>query len=285
MTPPLAYWVDTLDPFLVHFTPGFGIRWYGLSYATGFVAGAWLLATYARKGKSVLPGAQVGDFMVALVVGVVVGGRLGSYLLYDGWRSFPTDPLGVFKVWQSGMSFHGGLLGVMIAVAWYARKAKIPLLHLWDLVATAGPAGLFFGRLANFINGELWGKPTTVPWAVIFPRSAEPGTPWADIVPRHPSQLYEAGMEGVLLFTYLQLRLWKSDAVRDHPGRLAGEFLILYGGLRILGEVFREPDAGISFILGLSRGTFYSLLMIAVGIYLRQRKAVPLASSQSASSP
>jgi phosphatidylglycerol:prolipoprotein diacylglycerol transferase len=276
MTLSLAYWVDTLDPFLVHFTPRFGIRWYGLSYAAGFVAGAWLLATYARKGRSLLPGSQVGDFMVALVIGVVLGGRIGSYLLYDGWRSFPKDPLGLIKVWDGGMSFHGGLAGVMVAVAWYARKEKVPFLHLWDLVATAGPAGLFLGRIANFINGELWGKPATVPWAVIFPRSAEPGTPLSEIVPRHPSQLYEAGMEGILLFTYLQLRLWKSDAVREHPGRLAGEFLILYGGLRILGEVFREPDAGISFILGISRGMFYSVCMIAVGLYLRQRKTVPL---------
>jgi phosphatidylglycerol---prolipoprotein diacylglyceryl transferase len=276
MTPVLAYWVDRLDPFIIHFTGRLGIRWYGVSYAAGFLVGAWLLATYSRKDRSLLPGSKVGDFMVSLVLGVVLGGRIGSYFLYDSWRTFPSDPFGIFKVWDGGMSFHGGLVGVMVAVAWFARKERIPMVHLWDLVATAAPAGLCFGRIANFINGELWGKPATVPWAVIFPRSADPGTPLSDILPRHPSQLYEAGMEGVLLFTYLQLRLWKSNAVRDHPGRLAGEFLVGYGCLRILGEVFREPDAGISLIFGISRGMFYSLFMVAAGLFMSLRKQAPL---------
>ena len=266
----LAFWVDTLDPFLIHFTSRFGIRYYGLSYAVGFLVGAWLLGRYARAGKSELPAAKIGDLMVAAVLGVVVGGRVGSYLLYDGWRTFGSDPLAILRVWEGGMSFHGGRIGVIVAVAWFARTERIALLHLWDLLASAAPVGILLGRLANFWNGELWGRISVVPWAVIFPRSMPPGTPFGHIPPRHPSQLYEAGMEGALLLAYLQLRFWKSDVVRQKPGRLAGEFLVAYALLRIAGETFREPDA--SLILGLSRGTFYSLFMIAVGLFLCLRR-------------
>lgn len=274
MTAGPAFWVDRLDPFLVHFTSRFGIRYYGLAYAAGFLVAAWLLGRYARLGRSLLPASRIGDFMVAAVVGVVVGGRVGSYLLYDTWRTFPSDPLAIFRVWDGGMSFHGGLVGVIIAVTWFARAEGIPILHLWDIVATTAPAGLFFGRIANFVNGELWGRVTDVPWAVIFPRSEAPGTAVEAIAPRHPSQLYEAAMEGLLLFAFMQWRLWKSDAVRERPGRLAGEFLVGYACFRIAGEGFREPDA--SLILGLSRGTFYSLFMIASGLYLRQRRGTPV---------
>jgi phosphatidylglycerol:prolipoprotein diacylglycerol transferase len=275
MTAALAYWVDRLDPFLVHFTDRIGIRYYGLAYAAGFVAAAWLLRAYARAGRSLLPPAKIADFMVAAVLGVVLGGRIGSYLLYDGWRSFGSDPLAIVRVWDGGMSFHGGLAGVVLAVSWFARREAIPLLHLWDLVASATPCGLLFGRVANFINGELWGKPTGVPWAVIFPRSMPEGTPLHLILPRHPSQLYEAAMEGLLLLGFMQWRLWRSDVLRSRPGALAGEFLIGYACLRIAGEAFREPDA--SLLLGLSRGTFYSLFMIAFGVFLRLRPGRPLA--------
>ena len=275
MMPSIAYWVDQLDPFLIHFTSRFGIRYYGLAYAAGFLIGAWLLGRYARAGRSLLPADKIGDFMVAAVMGVVLGGRIGSYLLYDGWRTFGSDPLAIVRVWDGGMSFHGGLAGVVLAVSWFAHREKIPLLHLWDLVASTAPCGLLFGRVANFVNGELWGRPADVPWAVIFPRSAEEGTPLHLIVPRHPSQLYEAAMEGLLLLGYLQWRLWRSDALRTRPGALAGEFLIGYACLRIAGEAFREPDA--SLILGLSRGTFYSLFMIMFGVFLRLRRSRPLA--------
>lgn len=272
MTPVLAYWVDRLDPFLIRFTDTFGIRYYGLSYAAGFVVAAWLFSRYARAGRSLLSSARIADFMVAVVLGVVLGGRIGSYVLYDGWRSFPHDPFAIFRVWEGGMSFHGGLIGVAIAVTWFARSQRLPLAHLCDVVASAAPAGLFFGRIANFVNGELWGRPSGVPWAVIFPRSPLP------LVPRHPSQIYEALMEGLLLLACMQARFWWSDVVRERPGRLSGEFLVLYGCLRIAGETFREPDA--SLILGLSRGTFYSLFMVAAGLYVRQRRATPLASAR-----
>jgi phosphatidylglycerol:prolipoprotein diacylglycerol transferase len=269
--PLLAYWVDTLNPFVVRIWGDFGIRWYGLAYVGGFLASAWLLRRYALAGRSLLPAPKIADFMVAMVIGVVVGGRLGAFFLYDYWKDLGHDPFALFRVWKGGMASHGGIAGVILATIWFSRSQKIPFLHLWDLVATTAPAGLFFGRVANFINGELWGKPTDVPWAVIFPRSADAGMA---PVPRHPSQLYEAGLEGLFLFAYLQWRFWRTDAARAHPGRLAGEFMILYAAVRIAGEVFREPDA--SLILGLSRGTFYSLFMIAFGLALWLRPAAPL---------
>jgi phosphatidylglycerol:prolipoprotein diacylglycerol transferase len=271
MMHPLAVWVDNLNPFLVRFRGNFGIRYYGLSFALSFLVGAWLLHRYARGARTVLPASRIGDFMVAAVLGVILGGRIGSYLLYDYWRNFRSDPLEIFRVWDGGMSFHGGLVGVILAMAWFARTERIPLTHLWDLAAATAPAGIFLVRIANFINGELWGKPADVPWAVIFPRSPLP------LVPRHPSQLYEAGMEGLLLFAYIQLRFWRTPVVRERPGRLAGEFLILYACARIIGETFREPDIGVSFILGMSRGRFYSLFMVAFGLFLWLRPSRPLA--------
>jgi phosphatidylglycerol:prolipoprotein diacylglycerol transferase len=274
MTAVLGFWVDRLDPFLIRFSGNFGIRYYGIAYVLGFLAAAWLLGRYARAGRSLLPLAKVADFMVAAVLGVVLGGRIGHYILYDGWRSFGSDPLAILRVWDGGMSSHGGFIGVVIAVAWFARREAIPFLHLCDLVASTAPAGLFFGRIANFINGELWGRVTTVPWAVIFPRSAEEGTPVALIPPRHPSQLYEAALEGLLLFALVQARFWRTDVVRERPGRLAGEFLVAYAVVRVAGEAFREPDA--SLIMGLSRGTFYSLFMVAFGLYLALRPSRPI---------
>lgn len=283
MSPLLAFWRDDLDPFLIRFGGNFGIRYYGLAYAAGFLVSAWLLHAYARRGRSLLGPDKIGDFMLYVVAGVVIGGRVGSYLLYGFWRNFPADPFALFRVWEGGMSFHGGLVGAIIAVAFFARGGTIPLRHLWDVLASTAPVGLFFGRIANFINGELWGKPTTVPWAVLFPRSAYPETD-GPLMPRHPSQLYEAGMEGVLLFIYLQWRLRTSDVVREKPGRLGGEFLLLYGVARIAGEVFREPDTNVSLLLGLSRGTFYSLFMVAAGVTLALRPGAPLPSPATPSS-
>jgi phosphatidylglycerol:prolipoprotein diacylglycerol transferase len=166
------------------------------------------------------------------------------------------------------MASHGGMIGVAVAVAWYSRVSKIRFLHLADLVCSVAAAGLLFGRIANFINGELWGKQTRVPWAVIFPKSEEPGMPLRLMFPRHPSQLYEAALEGALLLAYMQWRFWRSDTVAKRPGRLCGEFLLAYALARIFCEVFREPDVGIDLILGLSRGTFYSLFMIIAGLVL-----------------
>jgi len=259
---PLAFWVDNLDPVLGPHWGQIGIRYYGLAYILGFLAAAGLLHSYWRAGRSQLPAKRVPDLMVAVILGTLIGGRLGYFLLYHPNWLF-SDPLVILRVWEGGMASHGGMAGVVIALVWFARSEKITFLHLGDIVASAAPAGLFFGRIANFINGELWGKPSNVPWGVIFPNSAGPGIP---LVPRHPSQLYEAGMEGILLLCYMQWRFWKSDVVREKPGRLSGEFLIAYAAVRAIGEVFREPDAGL--ILGLSRGTFYSIFLVAAGIGL-----------------
>ncbi len=264
-----GHWVVDLDPFLGPHWGNFGIRYYGLAYVLGFLAAGWLLQRYARAGRSRLPAERVADLMVAVVIGTMLGGRIGYFLLYqlDTVRS---DPLQFFRVWEGGMASHGGMIGVTIALAWFARVEKISFLHIGDLIASAAPAGLFFGRLANFVNGELWGKTTGVSWAMIFPRSA-PDTPLRLVPPRHPSQLYEAALEGLLLLAYMQWRVWRSDVLSQKPGRLAGEFLIAYAIVRMLGETFREPDAGL--ILGLSRGTFYSVFLIAAGLALILRPA------------
>jgi len=261
----LAYWVHHPHPFLIRFSDNFGIRYYGLAYLAGFLATAWLLRRYHRAGRTPLTPEASTDLMLALIVGVLVGGRLGYFLLYQT-RTLFADPLALFRVWEGGMASHGGFLGVLIAVAWFARSRKVSFLHLADLVVTTAPVGLFFGRIANFINGELWGKITDVPWAMIFPLSAAPGTPEHLIQPRHPSQLYEAGLEGLLLLGYMQWRFWRGEAAKTRPGQLAGEFLLAYAIARAIGELFREPDA--SLILGFSRGTFYSIFLVLGGVVL-----------------
>jgi len=276
----LAYWVHDLSPFIYRFSGDFGIRYYGVAYLMGFLAGALLLHAYARAGRSRLPAGQIADLIISIVIGVMLGGRLGYYILYDGWDGFTSDPFGILKVWKGGMSSHGGFIGVTLALAWFGRKQCIPFSHLADLIVSVAPLGLFFGRVANFINGELWGKISYVRWAVIFPLSAPEGTPVSEIAPRHPSQLYEAGMEGLLLFALMQWRFWKTDVARRQPGRLAGEFLIAYAIVRVIGEIFREPDAGITPIWGLSRGTFYSAFLIIAGLVLVLRKPRPAQGGQ-----
>jgi phosphatidylglycerol---prolipoprotein diacylglyceryl transferase len=269
----LAYWIHDLNPFLLRFNENFGIRWYGLAYLAGFIAAGWMLRHYHRAGRSPLDTNGVFDLMTALIAGVILGGRLGYFLLYQP-DSFRHDPLILVRVWEGGMASHGGFAGVVVALWWFTRKRELSMLQAGDLIVTVAPLGLFFGRVANFINGELWGKAATVPWAVIFPASPEPH------VPRHPSQLYEAGLEGLLLFAYMQWRFWRGAAARTQPGRLAGEFLIAYALLRATGELFREPDAGL--ILGLSRGTFYSLFLIAGGaalIAFTPRRSEPQAAT------
>lgn len=270
----LAYWVHDLSPFLIQFTDTIGIRYYGLAYMLGFLTAAWLLRRYARAGRSPLGVEKITDLVVWLVFGVLVGGRLGYFLLYQPETLF-SDPRALFKLWEGGMASHGGFVGAGVAIWGFARTQKIPFLTLCDLIASCAAAGLMFGRIANFINGELWGKITDVPWAVIFPHSAGPATPLLQIAPRHPSQLYQAALEGALLLALIQWRFWRSPVVRTQPGRLTGEFWLAYAAMRMLGEIFREPDAGL--ILGLSRGTFYSFFLIVGGLifigYSRRRNS------------
>lgn len=258
---PLAAWVHDLDPVIVRI-PGtpLSLNWYGLMYVLGFVSAYLLLRLYRKRDRSPLAPQQLDLVFFALFVGVVVGGRLGFMLLY-ATEEFLENPLLLIRVWEGGMASHGGFLGVAVAVLYIGWKLRVPALQVGDLLTSVAAPGLFFGRLGNFINGGLWGVPTGSDWGVIFPKAG-------DSLPRHPSQLYEAGLEGLVLFIYMQVRFWRGDPSRRPQGQLAGEFLVAYSVLRILGEVYREPDRGISLILGLSRGTFYSILTGFLGLAL-----------------
>lgn len=256
-----THWVNHLDPFLIRFGDDWGIRYYGLAYVAAFVIAGLMLRYLYQKGKSPLDGEAISSIMIYLVLGVFVGGRLGYMILYGG-AAFWHHPLSVFMVWQGGMSSHGGFIGVAVACYFCAQKTRLTFWQISDLLCVVTPVGLLLGRIANFINGELWGRVSELPWAVIFPRSAPAGTPVALIAARHPSQLYEALLEGLLLGIFVWWRFVRTGVART-PGRLTGEFLILYAVLRIAGEQFREPDAGL--ISGMSRGIFYSALMLIAG--------------------
>jgi phosphatidylglycerol:prolipoprotein diacylglycerol transferase len=263
---PLAYWTHDLSPFLVRFGENFGIRYYGLAYLLGFAGAGWLFRRYHRAGRTTLDANASFDLLTLLVAGVLVGGRLGYFVLYQP-GALLHDPLILLRVWEGGMASHGGFLGVAAALWWFTRKRPEGMLQVADLVISTAPIGLFTGRVANFINGELWGKVAEVPWAVIFEKTG--GGPR----PRHPSQLYEAVLEGLVLLAFLQWRFWKTVVARTSPGRLTGEFLVVYSIARAVCEIFREPDAAL--ILGLSRGTFYSVFMVAGGVALIALAARP----------
>ncbi len=266
------YWVHDLSPFLIRFGETFGIRYYGLAYVLGFVIAYLLLGYYHRKGRSPLNSDQLGNAFFAIIIGVMAGGRLGHFLFYD-FGALLENPFNLIKVWEGGMASHGAFIGVALAIVWVARSEKMPVMRFSDLMVTVAAPGIFLGRVANFINGELWGRVTDVLWAVRFPQSVPPGTPVEEIAPRHPSQLYEAGLEGLALFIYIQVRFWKGTAARLHPGQLTGEFLIGYSIARIFSEFFREPDADL--ILGMTRGIFFSLFLVLAGVvfilYARRR--------------
>ncbi len=262
------YWVHDFSPFLIEFgDSGFGIRYYGLAYVLGFLVGLWLLGRYHKGGLSPFDSNQRVDVFFTLMIGVLVGGRLGYFLFYQPIIELIRDPLALIRVWKGGMASHGGFIGVLLATLYIARRYKQPFWKVSDLICTLAPAGLLFGRIANFINGELWGKATTVSWAWIFPDDPER-------LPRHPSQLYEAALEGLFMLLYSQFRIWKTPVLKDHPGQLTGEFLFLYSIVRIVGEHFREPDYGDPMTFGLSRGSTLSLAMGLIGIALIVRARV-----------
>jgi phosphatidylglycerol---prolipoprotein diacylglyceryl transferase len=262
MEPMLAYFHHDFSPFLIRFGDNLGIRYYGLAYVMGFVVAGLLLHLYYRRGRSPLNQNAQYDLLFWIILGTMLGGRLGYFLFYD-IRELLANPLVFFKVWDGGMASHGGFIGVIAGTWWAARKNKLPFLHVGDLVATLAPPGLFFGRIANFINGELWGKVTTVPWAWYFPHAID-----ADglVRPRHPSQLYEAALEGLLMMAYTQWRLWRTPVLKNAPGQLAGEFLIGYAIVRVVGEFFRQNDEGVLPVLGLNRGAWLSLGLIVAGV-------------------
>lgn len=261
------YWTHDLSPFLIEFSSDFlgveGIRYYGLAYIASFLILWALLALYNQRGRITLSPDQRSALLTALILGVLIGGRLGYSLLYD-LAACLQQPWRILRIDQGGMASHGGILGVLLALIWYAKQQNVNFLRLSDVICSIAPVGLMLGRMANFVNGELWGRVTTVPWAVIFPHSPAQYNAVLDHYgpePRHPSQLYQAGLEGAILFAYLQIRFWRGSL---RPGQIAGEFLIGYALLRILGELFREPDAAL--ILNLSRGQFYSLFLLFSGV-------------------
>ncbi len=271
------HWIHDLSPFLWKFPdswadwgPG-GIRWYGVSYLLGFATAYFLLLSYYKKSRSPYDGEQILNMMTFMVIGVLVGGRLGFLLLYQ-FDKFLSDPLMILRVWEGGMASHGGFIGVIIAIIWYARHSRQSILPIADLIVTVVPPGLFFGRIANFINGELWGKPTSLSWGVLFPNAPD----FASQVARHPSQLYAAVLEGLVPFLYLQWRFWLTKINAAKPGHLAGEFLICYGILRVVNEVFREPDAAL--IMDFSRGQFYSFFLVLGGFLVMRISSTKAAS-------
>ncbi|VTZ51005.1 Prolipoprotein diacylglyceryl transferase [Methylocella tundrae] len=261
----IAY--PVIDPVLISIGP-FPIRWYALAYISGLVIG-WAYAQYLVRrpslwGPSPRPDATcIDDLLVYAAIGVILGGRLGYVLFYN--PAFYLDhPVDVFKVWQGGMSFHGGFAGTVVAVYVLARRRGILVLRLGDVVSAVVPIGLFLGRIANFIKPELWGRSSNVPWAMAFPGAGP--------VPRHPSQLYEAALEGVVLFLILFVAV-RLGALR-RPGLVTGIFAVGYGVARIICEFFREPDPQLGFLFGgATMGMLLSLPLIAVGVVLILRTA------------
>ena len=260
-----SHYVVDFDPFAIRFPDGFflaGVRWYGLAYLAGVIIALLLFNLYSSKGRSPLSKDDNSTLITYLLFGVILGGRLGYMLFYD-FPNFIANPLTAFQIWKGGMASHGGFIGVLVAMIFFARSKKVGFWTVSDIVVISATPGIFLGRLANFVNGELWGKVSDVYWAMIFPHSAPVGTPIEQIAARHPSQLYEAFAEGLFIFAVLQYQFWKR---KPASGIISGEFLAIYGIVRIFCEMFREPDVGISLIMGMSRGTFYSIFAIAAGL-------------------
>ncbi len=294
----LAYYLHDLDPIIFRLWDNVGPRWYGFAYVMAFVCGYLVLRWLAKHPYCDLPVERAGDFITwAALFGVMLGGRLGYVLFYR--PEMLRDPLSIFKVWEGGMSSHGGMIGLFLFTLYYARRHHFSWTNLGDNLVVVAPIGLFFGRCANFINGELYGRATTVPWAMLFPKELlEPENAFeaeravlscrridpsltspeaiiqslhshpkveailrAILTPRHPSQLYEAFFEGIVLFLILWIVRTK---FRTRNGMLTGLFFIFYAIFRIFVENFREPDA--SLIAGVTRGQFYSFFLIAIGV-------------------
>ena len=260
-------------PFIFQISEGIGLRYYGLAYVLGFVIGGWLLKVYHDHKLSPFDKSQRQDIFLYIILGVALGGRLGYFLFYQPFDLI-REPWVFFQIWKGGMASHGGFIGIAVTTWWISRKFKQPFWHTADLLSSLAPAGLFLGRIANFLNGELWGNHTAVKWAVVFTND-----PTFPLRPRHPSQIYEALLEGLLLLIFTQWRIWKTDVILKKPGRLVGEMLLVYSLVRIFGEQFREPDAGIELTFGiLSRGSTLSILMglFAVFAIWRSNKNAPL---------
>lgn len=268
-----------IDPVAFSIGP-LSVHWYGLAYVAGIMIG-WF---YARKlidrptlwkgDTAPMTKTHLDDFLVWIAVGIVVGGRTGYILFYD-LAPMLEDPIRIIQIWTGGMSFHGGLMGAIVAMILFARKNAIPVWSMFDIIAAVVPIGLFFGRIANFINGELWGRLSSAPWAIVFPT----GGPFA----RHPSQLYEAGLEGIVLLLVLAALIFGIKAFKT-PGLIAGIFVMGYGLSRIFVEFFREPDAQLGYLLGtswLTMGMVLSLPMVLIGLWAALRALVAARTAEA----
>ena len=235
----------------------FKVRWYSLAYITGILVGWWYLTKLVTRTGAPMTKAQVEDLVIYATLGIILGGRFGYILFYR--PEMLGQPLSMLKLWEGGMSFHGGVIGVILGVLWFARSQKVNWLRTLDYLVVVYPIGHFLGRLANFVNGELWGRETMVAWGMIFPGGGD--------VVRHPSQLYQAGLEGLALGLILSVLFWKSDA-RLKPGALAGHFVFWMGGFRFVAETVREPDVGVNGLLGMTMGQTLCVPMVLIGLYL-----------------
>ena len=267
-----------LDPIAINLG-FFAIKWYSLAYLAGILIGYWYLTVLIRQPGSPMARRHADDFIFHATLGIIVGGRLGYILFYQ--PSILQNPLDIFKLWEGGMSLHGGAIGVIIAIWWIARQEKLSFLRVCDYIACAVPFGLFFGRLANFVNGELWGKVTTVPWGIVFPGAGD--------LPRHPSQLYEAVLEGPVMFAILAILFWKTKA-RYEPGKLFGVAALSYGAARFYVEFYREADAQLMEFAertGLHMGQWLTIPLLVLGLYLvvtakgRRTRVEPIAGPDS----
>ncbi|HET7317460.1 MAG TPA: prolipoprotein diacylglyceryl transferase [Sphingomicrobium sp.] len=245
----------------------FELRWYSLAYLAGIFLGYWYLLKLLKQPGAPMARRHADDLVFYAALGIILGGRIG-YVLFYNFPYYAAHPMDVLKLWDGGMSFHGGLVGTVLGILYLCWKQNLPPLRIHDYVACVAPIGLFFGRIANFVNHELWGAPTNVPWAVRFPEIIGGMTVLGP--PRHPSQLYEAILEGVVLFAILWWMFWKTQA-RYEPGKLVGTFGFFYGLFRFLVEFVREPDpqlAGFTHATGLHMGQWLSLPLIIGGAWL-----------------
>jgi len=245
-----------IDPIAISIGP-IAIRWYALAYIAGLLLGWKYVVYYCTKTPNIMSKRDVDDLLFWATLGVILGGRLG-YILFYNLDYYLDNPANILKVWQGGMAFHGGFMGVIVAIILFARKRDISILAVLDAAAVATPIGLFFGRIANFINGELYGRTTDVAWGFVFPNGGPE--------PRHPSQLYEAALEGLILFVVLFI-LSRKAFVRHRPGILGGTFVAGYGISRIIVEFFRQPDAQLGYLAGgITMGQVLSIPMVLAGI-------------------
>ncbi|GAA0612759.1 MULTISPECIES: prolipoprotein diacylglyceryl transferase [Thalassospira] len=245
-----------IDPIAISIGP-IAIRWYALAYIAGLLLGWKYVVYYCTKTPNIMSKRDVDDLLFWATLGVILGGRLG-YILFYNLDYYLDNPANILKVWQGGMAFHGGFMGVIVAIILFARKRNISILAVLDAAAVATPIGLFFGRIANFINGELYGRTTDVAWGFVFPNGGPE--------PRHPSQLYEAALEGLILFVVLFI-LSRKAFVRHRPGILGGTFVAGYGISRIIVEFFRQPDAQLGYLAGgITMGQVLSIPMVLAGI-------------------